>query len=90
MDFIWTLSEQKVSKVVLSGGLPDNPGELVYTVYDDWNCDAWHRGFNNFHPAGQYVVGEARPIWLRDYFTDNFALVILIVIVLTVHKKWLS
>ena len=33
----WTLFEpyeQKVSKVVLSGGLPDNPGELVYTVYD--------------------------------------------------------
>lgn len=77
MDFIWTLSEQKVSKVVLSGGLPDNPGELVYTVYDDWNCDAWHRGFNNFHPAGQYVVRGSKThliegLFYRQFCSGNF------------------
>ena len=44
----WTLFEpndQKVSKVVLSRGLPDNPGELVYTVYDALKLWCMTQGF---------------------------------------------
>lgn len=76
----WTLfepNEQKVSKVVLSGD-SQIIQESWYTLYMmHWNCDAWHRGFNNFHPAGQYVEWGGKThliegLFYRQFCSGNF------------------
>ena len=52
--------------------------ENWYTLYMmHWNCDAWHRGFNNFHPAGQYVERGGKThliegLFYRQFCSGNF------------------
>lgn len=52
--------------------------ESWYTLYMmHWNCDAWHRGFNNFHPAGQYEEWGGKThliegLFYRQFCSGNF------------------